>query len=118
MNNDGRAELVYDIGVSGASTIWMDVEIAGWNDQTQDMRSLKSDENSYPADFGSYQVVNAANGFKALVVRTGFSGSGIASGPQRQFTLTYEWNGMQFVEVEAVGDPSSNRLHVAYDALT
>lgn len=118
LNNDGRAELVYDMGVSGASTIWMDVEIAGWDDQTQDMRSLKGDENAYPADSGSYQVVNAANGLKALVVRTGFSGSGIASGPQRQFTLNYEWNGKQFIEVEAVGDPSSNRLHVAYDALT
>lgn len=118
MNNDGRAELVFDIGVEGASTVFEDVQIVGWNNQTQDMRPLKADQNSYPADGGYYKVVNATNGLKALVLRTGFSGSGIASGPQRPFTLTYAWDGRQFVEVSAVGDPSPNRLHVAYDALT
>jgi hypothetical protein len=117
MNNDGRAELVFDIGVSGASTIGMDIEIFGWNDQTQSMRSLKADENSYVADGGSYKVANSANGYKVLIVRTGFSGSGVAAGPQRQFIITYAWNGKQFAEVDAVGDPSSSRLHVTYDAL-
>jgi len=117
MNNDGRAELVVDTGVEGASTIWTQVEIFGWSDQTQDMRPLNLDQDSYPADNGYAKVVNGTNGFKVLVVRTGFSGSGIASGPQRQFTLTNTWNGKHFVITDAVGDPSINRLHIAYDAL-
>jgi len=117
MINNGRAQLVFDIGVTGASTNWMDVQIVAWNDQTRDMRPIKADQDAYPADSGYYKVVNATQGRKALVIRTGFSGSSVAAGPQRQFTLTYVWDGQQFVIAEAVGDPTTSRLHVAYDAL-
>lgn len=115
---DDRAELVLDIGVSGATTIWMSVKILRWDDSFGKFAEIDDATIEYPADSGSYSVTEPmTSNSRNLIVRTGYSGSGPASGPQRQHTITYIWNGKQFTELRVVSDPPTDRLHAAYDAL-
>jgi hypothetical protein len=102
-NGDGKLEASFTADSCGASTCWTSVYILAWDGQQYADIIEEEVTVPFPRDIRFVDV--EGDGIEELYVAAGQIGS-VGAGPQRDYNLTYGWDGSHYVLVKTEIEPS------------